>query len=132
MKLKYIALLLLITCVSACSKVNDAPVADFDVKTSTLEYKAGDEVTFSFTGNPFQITFYSGEKGKEYQYRITPGPGSDMVDYATPIKAYQDVHLDNFTYIYPTAGTYTATFVASSTSAYSSEELVKSITLIIH
>lgn len=65
---KYILGLLLSPIFFSCKKEEVAtPV--FDVVTNKVEYNAGDSVVFNFTGEPDLITFYSGEKGKEYQFK---------------------------------------------------------------
>jgi len=52
---------------ASCKKYDgiDAPVG-FDVITEKLTYKVGDSVLFNFSGQPDEITFYSGESGKQY------------------------------------------------------------------
>ena len=53
---------------TSCEK--DAPESvNFDVSTESREVKVGDSITFKFNGNADIISFYSGELGKEYQYR---------------------------------------------------------------
>ncbi|MBO9619880.1 MAG: DUF5017 domain-containing protein [Niabella sp.] len=37
--------------------------------STTGGYFLGSKTTFNFTGNPFTITFFSGEQGRNYQYR---------------------------------------------------------------
>jgi hypothetical protein len=68
---------------SACSKDKvQQPV--FDVYTSALTYKVGEEITFKFSGNPDNITFYSGEDGKKYEYRNrTALPGKLQVQFTS-------------------------------------------------
>lgn len=41
----------------------------FEARTAQTQYKAGDSVLFTFSGEPDIITFYSGEPGKEYRYK---------------------------------------------------------------
>ena len=52
---------------SSCTKYdgNNSPDG-FDVTTAKLTYKVGDSVMFNFSGQPDEITFYSGESGKQY------------------------------------------------------------------
>lgn len=47
-------------------KIDDAVL---DVSTVKSTYKVNDPVQFNFTGNPEIISFYSGEPGKEYQFK---------------------------------------------------------------
>ncbi|HEY0667952.1 MAG TPA: DUF5017 domain-containing protein [Sphingobacteriaceae bacterium] len=70
MKLKYLYIcLLFVAGLSACEKEQDENLSDFDVKTDATVYKVGEKVTFNLTGNPLQITFYSGEPGRIHEYR---------------------------------------------------------------
>lgn len=76
-------LLLMISAVfiASCNKevVELADVNTFDVKADstkaagpsndTAYYTLGSKTTFNFTGNPANITFYSGEPGRRYIYR---------------------------------------------------------------
>lgn len=41
----------------------------FDVQTDAATYKVGQEIIFNFTGSAQNIVFWSGEKGKNYDYR---------------------------------------------------------------
>lgn len=43
--------------------------ADFNVHTEKTNYKAGEEVLFTFSGNAENIVFWSGEAGKQYVNR---------------------------------------------------------------
>ena len=54
---------------SACQKNIKVPDLNFDVKLNQTTYKAGDTVKVMFTGNPDNITFFSGEPGMKYEYR---------------------------------------------------------------
>lgn len=131
MKLKYITLILLLSISFGCKKVNDTGVNDFEVSTVASTFNAGEPVVFKLSGNPFQITFYSGETGKEFLYKDTPKPPATKVDVGRPIKAYADAAVAEFSYIYTVAGTYRVTFVARSTTAYSNSESVKSVDITI-
>ncbi len=72
MNLKYLSALLLLVIVGACKKENAVDLSDFDVKTSSLTFKAGEEVTFKLTGDPSQLSFYSGEVGNSYDFKDQP------------------------------------------------------------
>lgn len=50
---------------ASCNK-KEAVELKFNVDTKQLEYKVNDTVTFKISGNPDQVTFYSGEQGKKY------------------------------------------------------------------
>lgn len=65
---KYLVGLVVLPFLAFCTK-DDVQTPDFDVTVETREYKINENVTFSFKGAPDNISFYSGEKGKEYQYR---------------------------------------------------------------
>lgn len=131
MKLKYIIYLLLLTIATGCKKVNETDISDFEVKSSAQTFNAGEKIVFTIEGKPFQIAFYTGEIGKDYQYKDTPKAGSTTVDIPLPIKGYSDAAPKEYTYIYTAAGNYRATFVASSITSYSDETVVKYIDLII-
>lgn len=65
---KYLLGLVVLPFLAFCTKDNVESPA-FDVSVEAKTYKVNDSVRFSFTGTPDIITFYSGEKGKEYQYK---------------------------------------------------------------
>ena len=52
----------------SCTK-KDVGAVSFDVTTASTTYHVGDSVTFTLSGNPDYIIFYSGENGHQYQYR---------------------------------------------------------------
>lgn len=68
MKLKYYSLLLCSLVLGACNKVEVA-APDFEVTTISKTVKAGEEITFKFSGDPDQISFYSGEPLYDYAYK---------------------------------------------------------------
>ncbi|NML21235.1 DUF5017 domain-containing protein [Pseudoflavitalea sp. G-6-1-2] len=80
----------------SCAKVK-VPKADLTVTTSSLTYKAGDTVTFQFAGNPDNITFYSGEVGRNYDYRTrTKADNSLQIDFKSFVSfspIYQNLQL---------------------------------------
>lgn len=66
--MKYIFLLIVVPLCIACAKVEvDRP--QFEVTTEKYTVAPGEDVTFRFTGDPDQITFYSGEKLNDFAYR---------------------------------------------------------------
>ncbi|MEA5402761.1 DUF5017 domain-containing protein [Arcicella sp. DC2W] len=67
---KYYSLLLLILpmLLVGCNTVEFVEPT-FDVSTEATTFKVGQNVTFTFSGTPDNITFYSGELGKYYTYR---------------------------------------------------------------
>ncbi len=49
----------------------------FNVIADSTNYTLGSKTTFNFSGNPFTITFFSGEQGHQYIYRNrTSAPGT--------------------------------------------------------
>ncbi len=69
MKHNYLYLsFLLLAIFSSCSK-EKLTSPEFDVTTTSLTYKVGDPISFTITGNPDNLTFYSGEDGKNYKYK---------------------------------------------------------------
>jgi len=70
MKLQYYLFAICLTLIfSSCEKKVEVAEPDFNVSASTLTVKAGVPVNFSFQGKAGLISFYSGEAGKEFQYR---------------------------------------------------------------
>jgi hypothetical protein len=67
-KFNIIALLIFYITLSGCEKLQ-LDELQFDVKTSKTVFKVGEEVVFDFTGNPDNITFFSGETGKQYEFK---------------------------------------------------------------
>jgi len=72
----------------SCSKSFDNSNVVFDAltinnaKQPTTTFKAGDTVNFIFTGNPDQITFFSGEKGRRYAFK------DKVSDTSSDVKLY--------------------------------------------
>lgn len=67
---------LLLLAFAACKRMEpvtepdfDVQVEEFDVQTESVEVNVGEEVVFSFSGDPDFINFYSGERGNDYAYR---------------------------------------------------------------
>ncbi|HWB90769.1 MAG TPA: DUF5017 domain-containing protein [Puia sp.] len=72
---------LLALLIGACNS-KDVASADFTVTPATATYKAGDTAWFYFKGNPYNLTFYSGEPGHDYQYRMrTQAMGRDVLQF---------------------------------------------------
>lgn len=72
-------LLLVISCKKRIELTGGTPV--FKVTTTSTTFKVGDEVKFSFEGNPGLISFYSGELYREYalkEGRIAPASALTM------------------------------------------------------
>jgi hypothetical protein len=82
-------ILILIACSAiwaSCSKTLEPGNSDFEVvsqnsiKQPTTTFKAGDTVNFVFSGNPDQITFFSGEAGRRYEYRTRTADSTSSID----------------------------------------------------
>lgn len=52
-----------------CNKDNDLSAPAFEVSTTAATFKKGTAVQFTFKGNPQLISVYTGEFGKDYNYR---------------------------------------------------------------
>lgn len=68
MKLTYYTLLFCFLILGSCNKI-EVTVPEFDVVPSSNTIKAGEEISFMFTGDPDQISFYSGEVFKDYAFK---------------------------------------------------------------
>lgn len=72
------------TLLLAACKREKVDMPDFQVHTSSLTYKAGDSVKFIFTGNPDNITFFSGEPGRNYEFRKRTSAANELrVEFST-------------------------------------------------
>ncbi len=70
---------------SSCNK-KEAPELKFNVTTEKISYNVNDTVVFKISGNPDQVTFYSGETGKKYELRdgeIVKGDTSLNLSFST-------------------------------------------------
>ena len=67
--MKYLLFISILAFFFACKKGVDVSDPDFDVTTEKTTYEVKDTIVFKFTGSAGIITFYSGEPGKEYQFR---------------------------------------------------------------
>lgn len=70
---------------SSCNK-KETPELKFDVVPEKTSYKVNDTVVFKISGNPDQITFFSGETGKKYELRdgeIVKGDTSLNIAFST-------------------------------------------------
>ncbi len=64
----YIASLLVLAILISCEKKEAIPLK-LEVHTAKNSYKVGEQVLFHISGNPDQLTFFSGEEGHKYIYR---------------------------------------------------------------
>jgi hypothetical protein len=60
------------------------PSADFTVTSKSASNAAGDTTWFTFTGDPYNLSFYSGEPGHEYRFRDrTRADGTPQLQFST-------------------------------------------------
>lgn len=64
----YLASLLVLAILISCEKKEAIPL-NLEVHTAKNSYKVGEQVLFHISGNPDQLTFFSGEEGHKYIYR---------------------------------------------------------------
>ena len=126
MKCEKYLLLFLILLLAGCDKDLKITAPEFEVTTDAPAYKAGEEVTFVFTGQADNISFYSGEPGADYANREEAGP-----DRPIPVKAKYSGEVLTYSYTYDQSGQYNVVFVASNNNYSGSIEVVKSITITI-
>lgn len=130
-KMKRILLFpILFLLLSACNKKEVvAPNFNVAIAQGKTTFKVGEQIDFTFSGNPNYITFYSGETGRMYEFRdrITAGARTDI---GVPIQN-MTTQLLSYPYSYTQEGTYKVTFVVSNTSVYGSISDVKEIVLSI-
>jgi hypothetical protein len=114
----------------ACNK-KEVLAPDFNVTIAQgkTTFKVGEQIDFTFSGNPNYITFYSGEAGRIYEFRdrITAGARTDT---GVPIQN-MTTRLLTYPYTYTAEGTYKVTFAVSNTSVYGSINDIKEIELSI-
>jgi hypothetical protein len=67
MKMKYLFLVAIV--VFSCKKEVAVDIPDFDVTVEKTTFNVKEPIVFSFTGFANIITFYSGEPGKEYEFK---------------------------------------------------------------
>lgn len=83
---------------------------DFNVSADRQTISVNDSVTFSFSGYADIITFYSGEKGKEYQYRKRILEEGSKLELTVASRVLNGSQADNVKLFYSNsfAGTYRA------------------------
>src|SRR5688500_12553364 len=88
MSVKNILFILLLVEAAACSKSIKLKDLDFEVtavnsaQVPTTIFNRGDTVNFIFSGNPDYITFFSGEKGRRYEFRDRVSDTSTNVKFS--------------------------------------------------
>lgn len=67
---KYLLLVISFVILISCQKNEEVmQITNFDVTTTSVKYKVGEQVIFNITGMADIISFYSGEENKDYNYR---------------------------------------------------------------
>lgn len=62
----------------------DVPAPDFTVTPKSDTYALGDTSFFSFTGNPYNITFYAGDSSHQYEFRKrASAPGTPQLQFTS-------------------------------------------------
>ena len=80
--IKYILFFVLPIIMAGCEKNVEAPT--FDVVVAKTTFKVGEAVTFKITGNPDNITFFSGEPGFRYEFKDrTSAAGKPTLQFTT-------------------------------------------------
>jgi plastocyanin len=75
-----------LTVFTACEKKLEVDAMSFGVTPDSTTYHAGSNVKFIFEGNPTTITFYSGEQGRQYQYRNrVTAAGTPALQFSTAL-----------------------------------------------
>ena len=95
---------------------------EFDVTMEKSSWQLGEEIVFTFNGNPDYITFYSDEKGCDYDYAGVKDPDG-VVNWGLPVKAINTA-AGTYAYTYQAAGQYEAVFVAKNVSDTAENEKV--------
>lgn len=101
------------------------PDFNISIEDGKTTFKVDETVNFVLSGNPNYITFYSGETGKEYQYKDRIENGA-RTDTGVPLKN-MTTKLTSYAYTFKTEGSYKVTFVVSNTNVYGSREMVKEL-----
>jgi hypothetical protein len=120
--MKFIYMLFSVLLLVSCKKEVILDTPDFNVTSTAVTFKTGQEGKFYFEGTAGIISFYSGETGAEYDKRIGSTSG---VDKAKPVKGMSDVAQESFAYTYTTKGTYKAYFLAKNVNIYDGKEVVR-------
>lgn len=116
MKSKYFGLLLCSLILGACNKVEVA-TPDFEVSTLTKSVKAGEELTFQFTGDPDQISFYSGEPLSDYTFKSGRTVSTEGLDLSFTTTVQYGAQKDQLSILYSTdfSGNYTLEDIRKAT-----------------
>lgn len=69
MKIRVIGIILCLAILNSCEKEEAADISTFSVQPTNLTIKVGEEAKFLLTGDPGQLSFYSGEVGNAYDFK---------------------------------------------------------------
>jgi len=72
MKIRLIGILLCLAILNSCEKEEAEDISTFSVQLASLTVKAGEPAEFFLTGDPAQLSFYSGEVGNAYDFKDVP------------------------------------------------------------
>lgn len=82
--MKKILYILAVSLVAVSCNTTDVPAPDFSVTPKSDTYALGDTTFFSFTGNPYNITFYAGDSSHQYQFRKrTSAKGTPQLQFTS-------------------------------------------------
>jgi len=88
MRINYIGMILGVLILASCNKKLELRSLTFDVAADSAAYTAGRVATFQFSGNPDNITFFSGEAGKRYGFRErTSAEGIPQLRFSTALNS---------------------------------------------
>ena len=74
---------------TSCKQKLELPsVSSFQVTTDSASYNVGSPTTFNFKGDPYTLTFYSGEIGHRYIYRNrVTAAGTSLLNFTTALNS---------------------------------------------
>lgn len=80
----------------SCEKKESVPL-DMEITLDKTSYRVGEEVLFHISGNPDQLTFYSGEQGHKYVFRerLKAEPSAITLAFATNRRYGSDAQQPN-------------------------------------
>jgi len=89
MRIQHIAAGLALCALASCSKQISINPLSFDVQADSASYNAASLTTFSFSGKPNNITFFSGEIGKRFEFknRVTADNGIPQLKFSSALNA---------------------------------------------
>lgn len=85
---KFFLLISFASWLASCNKKLELKPWSFDVTADSSSYNLGSNTVFQFSGNPDNITFYSGEVGKRYAFKDrTQADGIPKLSFTTAMNA---------------------------------------------